>query len=109
MKKFFKFKNPLKIASLVFFMGAIYNAYSMDIIGLVCFLVATLVFFALSIFRTGKKLQQTRLVNISPHYCNELCEWRCCFVSYRCEAWCFIKVTKSACIHRRSFHYFSVR
>lgn len=53
MKTFFKFKNPLKIAALVFFMGAIYNAYSMDIIGLVCFLVAAL-FLALSIFRTGK-------------------------------------------------------
>ncbi|AVT48543.1 hypothetical protein [Shewanella baltica] len=61
MKTFFKFKNPLKIASLVFFMGAIYNAYSMDIIGLVCFLVAALVFFALSIFRTGKKATASKI------------------------------------------------
>ncbi|MCS6119603.1 hypothetical protein G3444_11870 [Shewanella baltica] len=61
MKTFFKFKNPLKIASLVFFMGAIYNAYSMDIIGLVCFLVAALVFFALSIFHTGKKATASKI------------------------------------------------
>ncbi len=61
MKIFFKFKNPLKIASLVFFMGAIYNAYSMDIIGLVCFLVAALVFFVLSIFRTGKKATASKI------------------------------------------------
>jgi cell shape-determining protein MreD len=54
MKTLFKFKNPLKIAALVFFMGALYNAYTTDIIGLVCFLVAAIVFFALSIFRTDK-------------------------------------------------------
>ncbi|MGE6435677.1 hypothetical protein [Shewanella baltica] len=61
MKTFFKFNNPLEIASLVFFMGAIYNAYSMDIIGLVCFLVAALVFFVLSIFRTGKKATASKI------------------------------------------------
>ncbi|WP_372932258.1 hypothetical protein [Shewanella putrefaciens] len=54
MKTLFKFKSSLTMAALVFFMGAIYNAYSMDIIGLVCFLVAALVFLVLSIFRTGK-------------------------------------------------------